>query len=122
MNYILIIDDDKWYGQSIANMLDVNKVALVNTPEEAIVMIDENIPDMIYLDFNLGVKNGLTVLNELQSWTDTRKVPIILLSSDGKRLNIDDWRNYGVVGILDKIELTSEKLNNAWRNYGKYSN
>ena len=119
MGYILIIDDDKWYGQSILNMHESDEVILANSPEEAIGVIDKNIPDMIYLDFNLGTRNGLTVLNELQSWTDTRAIPVVLLSSEGKRLNSGDWKNYGVVEILDKTELTREKLNSVWRRYGK---
>lgn len=122
MSYILIIDDDRWYSRSIANMLEIDKITIANNPEEAIIEIDKNIPNMIYLDLNLGTKNGLTVLNELQSWTDTRSIPIVLLSSNGKRLDIKDWQKYGVVEILDKTELTPEKLNNTWEKYGKSSN
>lgn len=122
MNYALIIDDDKWYGQSVANMIKSSKVIIVNTAEDAIIKINKNIPNMIYLDLNLGTQNGLTVLNELQSWTDTRTIPIVLLSSDSKRLNTKDWENYGVVEILDKTNLTPEVLNNTWEKYGKPSN
>lgn len=122
MRYILIIDDDRWYSRSIANMLEIDKITVANNPEEAVIEIDKNIPNMIYLDLNLGTKNGLTVLNELQSWTDTRSIPIVLLSSNGKRLDIKDWQKYGVVEILDKTELTPEKLNNTWEKYGKSSN
>jgi CheY-like chemotaxis protein len=78
-------------------------------------IIDKNIPDRIYLDLELGTRNGLTVLNELQSWSDTRTVPIALLSSDGRRLDIGDWRRYGVVEIFDKGELTPEMLNRAMK-------
>jgi CheY-like chemotaxis protein len=118
MNYILVIDDDRWYSQSVANMLDSREVVTVETPEAAIEEIDKNIPYMIYLDLELGTRNGLTVLNELQSWTDTRQIPIILLSSDGKRLDITDWQNYGVVAILDKSALTPQDLKESLK-YGK---
>jgi len=113
MSYILLIDDDKWYSQSISNMFKKQKVLVANSPEQAMTIIDTNIPYMIYLNLNLGSKNGITILNELQSWTDTRKVPIVLLSADGKRLNIADWEKYGVVEILDKTQLTPNSLNKS---------
>ena len=116
---VLIIDDDKWYGESIANMLIDCDVVVANHPEDAIRTIDEKIPNIIYLDIGLGTKNGLTILNELQSWVDTRIVPIVLLSSDGKRLNHDDWKKYGVVKILDKSETTAEIINGSLE-YGKF--
>jgi CheY-like chemotaxis protein len=60
----------------------------------------------------------LTVLNELQSWTDTRNVPIVLLSADGKRLDIRDWRKFGVAAILDKSALTPADLKGSLK-YGE---
>jgi CheY-like chemotaxis protein len=101
-------------------MIDSHKVLTVSTPEEAIEVIDKNIPYMIYLDPNLGTRNGLTVLNELQSWADTRAIPVVLLSHDGKRLDIKDWEKYGVVGILDKSEMTPDSLKESLK-YGKSS-
>jgi CheY-like chemotaxis protein len=115
MAFILIIDDDKWYRESIANSFSGGQILTAGSPEEAMSIIDKNIPDMIYLDLELGTRNGLTVLNELQSWSDTRTVPIVLLSTDGKRLDIGDWRRYGVVEIFDKGELTPEMLNRAMK-------
>jgi CheY-like chemotaxis protein len=120
MKYILIIDDDKWYSESISNVLNEYKVTIANTPDEAMQVIDKNIPFMIYLDLNLGARNGMTILNELQSWIDTRSVPIVLLHSDGKRLDINDWKKYGVVRILDKSQTTPEKIRESVI-YGKSS-
>jgi CheY-like chemotaxis protein len=110
MSYILIIESDQWYRQSVANMIKSHEVMTASTPEQAIEKIDENIPYMIYLDLNLGVRNGMTVLNELQSWTDTRRIPVVLLVDSAQQLNLQDWRQYGVVGILDKLSLTEAKL------------
>jgi Response regulator containing CheY-like receiver, AAA-type ATPase, and DNA-binding domains len=116
---ILIIDDDKWYSESVANMFDGCNVMAVNLPEFAMQIIDENIPNMIYLDIKLGSRNGITILNELQSWADTRDIPIVLLTD--KQLDIKDWKNYGVVDILDKAKITRKKLNESLE-HGKYSN
>ncbi|MDR3125844.1 MAG: response regulator [Candidatus Nomurabacteria bacterium] len=118
MSYILIIDSDKWYSQSLANMLENRSVVVVGGPEEAMAEIEKNIPYMIYLDLNLGTRNGLTLLNELQSWTDTKTLPVVLLTPEAKRLNIKDWRQYGVAAILDKTGLTPDILRESLR-YGE---
>jgi CheY-like chemotaxis protein len=107
---ILIVEDDKWYAESLKNLLRPRSVALADSPETAIVQLDEFQPDLILLDFQLGARNALVLLNELQSYTDSRNIPVVILATDGRRLDQADFQQYGVLKILDKAEITPQQL------------
>src|SRR5579884_4029176 len=53
--------------------------------EEAIQAISKNRihPDLVLLDINLPKRDGWEVLSELRANTDTRNVPVVVLSSSG---------------------------------------
>ena len=114
---ILIIEDDKWFAESLAliikSILEQCSQRIVHTAETAMTVIDEWQPDLLLLDLMLGTKNGLVLLHELQSYIDTRRIPIIIISIDGKRLNLDDLKQLGVVDVIDKTEMTPESLYTA---------
>ena len=107
---ILIVEDDKWFAESILSNLAEYDSKIADSPETAIIAIDEWQPDLLLLDMMLGTKNGLTLLHELQSYVDTRQIPVIIMSAEGKRLNIDDLRKLGVVDVIDKTNMTPELL------------
>jgi len=58
----------------------------------------------------LGEQNGLVLLNELQSYIDTRSLPIIILSLNTDKLDLDDLCQFGVRAILDKATITPDSL------------
>ena len=107
---ILIIEDDKWFAESVASFVLEHDIKIANDAEMAMDLIDKWQPELLILDIMLGAKNGLTLLHELQSYLDTRQIPIIILSVDGKRLDLDDLRCYGVKQIIDKSEMTPKLI------------
>lgn len=112
---ILIIDDDKWYNESLAESLrlqnekDLN-IKTVSDPEVSINIIDDFSPDVILLDFNLGSKNALVILNELQSYADTREIPVVVLTDGATKLRLEDLRQYNVKAILNKTTTTPKEI------------
>lgn len=112
---VLIVEDDKWYAESLASSLrsiqeDKIETIIANDAEDAVLKIDEQIPDKIILDFHLGSQNALVMLNELQSYTDTRFIPIVMLSSDASIMNINDFKQFGVKAICDKTIATPKEI------------
>ena len=116
MKKILLIEDDKWYAESLSRMLDEFEIKITDSAEKSIEIIDQDVPDVICLDLNLGAKNGLSLLHELQSYIDTRKIPIVILSTDARRLDVDNLLVYGVTKILDKTEITPDELKEELNN------
>lgn len=101
---IFIIDDDRVMAECIARMLrqaepDLD-VQIFSNGIEAVAALNDVVPSLIFLDVLLDGPDGFTVLNELVSYTDTAKIPIVLVSS--LNLQKHDLSNYGVVKILHK--------------------
>lgn len=111
MARILIIDDDKMMAECFAYALKTVKDYEISTCAHAIAameFLDHQFPDLIVLDILLDGPDGFSFLNELISYPDTMKIPVIIVSSlDLTRQNLS---HYGVVGILQKETMTPEQL------------
>lgn len=99
---ILVIDDDEIMAECVARA--VRKVAPVKIVSDAIAAMEGisqgEIPELVFLDILLDGPDGFTFLNEIVSYTDTAKIPIVIVSSlDFLK---DDLGGYGVVGVLKK--------------------
>lgn len=108
---IYIVDDDREFAECIAKMVRKffdGEIKIFSNAIEAISAIDAGLPKLVFLDILLDGPDGFTFLNEMSSYEDTASVPIVIMSSlnfTGKNL-----RNYGVVKILDKAEMTPEDV------------
>ena len=69
------------------------------------MFIDEALPDVIILDMLLPVTSGLTLLHELQSYSDTATIPVVMCTSMADILTLDELRPYGVRRLLDKVTM-----------------
>lgn len=66
------------------------------------------LPDLIFLEVLLSGPDAFTFLNELLSYEDTAKVPIVVVSSlDFATNNLAD---YNVVGYLNKETMTPQEI------------
>ena len=83
MKKILLVEDDKFLNDLYADALtqsgyEVNRVA---DAQVALDKLDEQGTDLIVLDIYLPVNNAFEIMQQLQSYSDWQKVPIILISS-----------------------------------------
>ena len=74
----------------------------------AISSLEKNIPDLIFLDFLLDGPDGFTYLNEIASYSDTNKIPIVLISSLYHEL--PKMSSYSVIAYLDKTTFTPDDI------------
>ena len=77
--------------------------------------IDKDFPNLIFLDILLTGPDGFTFLNELASYSDTSKIPVVVISS--LNLKGKDLSDYGVVGVLNKDTLTPKEVENYVKRY-----
>ena len=71
---------------------------------------------LIFLDILLDGPDGFTLLNELASYPDTCKIPIVIVSS--LYLKESDLSSYNVVGILSKDSMTPGDILSYAEEYG----
>jgi len=121
MNKILLIEDDHWLGDSYRQILTANgfDCQMVEGAELAMHKIDSSLPDLIIADVLLGDHTVVPLLHELQTYEDTRSVPVILCTSisAGAGELTKQLHSYGVVAVLDKATLTPETLLNTVREH-----
>ena len=104
---IFVIDDDKAMAKCIAKACGGN-VRIFGNAIEAMEMLADELPEMVFLDIMLSGPDGFTFLNETISYSDTVKIPIVIVSS--LDLGRYDLKEYGVVGVLDKSQMTPKDV------------
>lgn len=105
---IFVIDDDELMAECIERYAKPAPCRIFTNAIEAINAIDDEIPSLIFLDILLDGPDGFTFLNELASYSDTAKIPVVVVSS----LNLAgrNLTTYGVVGILNKDTMLPEDV------------
>lgn len=130
---IFIIDDDELFADCLKNaVLSADKtsektsaheaqnpstpsknpsplfVEIFKNALDAMSSLDDPLPALIFLDVLLPGADGFTFLNELVSYVDTSKIPIVLVTS--LELSEFNLKLYGVKGILNKEKLKPEDI------------
>ncbi len=109
---ILIVEDDVWQAEQYKRILEKNNYDTEISPHalDAIDRIDNYNPDVILMDILLTGSTAFALMNELQSYSDTSEKPVIICSSIGENLDIENLKKYGVKKILDKALMHPEDL------------
>jgi two-component system phosphate regulon response regulator PhoB len=83
---ILVVEDE----DSLATLLQYNlekegyDVRLANDGEEALLLVDEKLPDLVVLDWMLPKVSGIEVCRRLRQGAESRNIPIIMLTARGE--------------------------------------
>ncbi|MBR3180276.1 response regulator [Candidatus Saccharibacteria bacterium] len=105
---IYIIDDNRPMAECIALATKYPAQIFSNAIVAMQTIASGELPSLIFLDILLDGPDGFTFLNELASYTDTAKIPVVIVSSlDFKN---QDLKSYGVVGVLNKDTFTPEEV------------
>lgn len=59
-------------------------------------------PDMIFLDLNMPLMNGMQFLKACQSMGSCRDIPVIILSTSSERETINETKELGARGYITK--------------------
>lgn len=110
---ILYIEDNP------ANLMLVTKVIdkqtsynLISAPNAylGINLAESEIPDLILMDINLPGINGYEALKQLQIKPETQKIPVIAVSANAMKRDIDKGKAAGFTEYLTKPFVISELL------------
>jgi len=90
---------------------------------QALQLIDEELPDLILLDWMLPGVSGIEVCRQLKARKDTREIPIIMLSARSEEVDkvrgletgADDYmqKPYGIQELLARIKLQLKRVRPA---------
>jgi two-component system, OmpR family, alkaline phosphatase synthesis response regulator PhoP len=81
---ILIVEDEQDVAGLIKHAIERNgdaEAEIVGSGDSALKAVSERPPDLLVLDLNLPVLDGVEVCRILRSRTDTKRLPIIILTA-----------------------------------------
>jgi CheY-like chemotaxis protein len=112
MSRVLVVEDDIWLAEQHGRTLVSAgyDVAIANHVFKAVEDIDTFKPDVILLDILLTGNTGFTLLHELQSYTDTDNIPVIVCTNLAADISPETLKPYGVVKVLDKTTMHPEDI------------
>ena len=109
-----VIEDNEIMSELMARYLrGITEVKTFNDVISAISRISDDKPDMIFLDVLLTGPNGFTFLNEIVSYEDTAKIPVVIVSS--LDLKTESLKNYNVIKIIKKEEMIPDDIKDIAR-------
>jgi len=107
---VLLVDDEPDFTQPMAFWLKSKgyEPIEVTSGEEALKLIKETPPDIVFLDINMPVMDGLATLKKIREFN--KDIPVVIVSA-----YVDDPRgresySYGIAGVFYKGDDLSEGL------------
>ena len=112
---VLLVEDEAAQREVLAYNLESEgfEVARAETGDEALLLVDEETPDVIVLDWMLPGVSGIEICRRLKTRAQTRDVPIIMLSARSEEADrvrgldtgADDYvvKPYSVVELMARV-------------------
>ncbi|MDX5402241.1 MAG: phosphate regulon transcriptional regulator PhoB [Rhodobacterales bacterium] len=112
---VLIVEDEPAQREVLAYNLEAEgfRVSRAENGEEALLLIAEEAPDLIVLDWMLPNVSGIEVCRQLKMRADTRGVPVIMLSARSEEVDkvrgletgADDYviKPYSVIELMARV-------------------
>jgi two-component system, OmpR family, phosphate regulon response regulator PhoB len=84
--YILVVEDEEALRTLLSYNLEKEgyAVSTAGDGEEALMMVNERLPDLLILDWMLPKVPGIEVCRRVRARTDARNVPIVMLTARGE--------------------------------------
>lgn len=114
---ILLVEDDMFLSKIMEERLQDEgwEVNLAGNGEEGIQKVKSYLPDLVLLDMILPKMNGFEVLEALKRDSQTKNIPVIVLSNLGQDEDIKNAKKIGAADYLVKsnfsIKAIIEKIN-----------
>ncbi len=111
MKKILIIEDNVILAENFERILRKNfEISHANSAEKAILKINKRLPDLILLDILLEGHSAFALLNELQSYADTARIPVVICSDLAAELEMESLKHFNVRDIFEKSQFQPREL------------
>ncbi len=101
---ILVVDDEPSIAGAMKAVLELNGYS-VNTAascDEALTMVDENPPEMIFSDINMPRRSGFELLRLLKSNGETAAIPLVFVSALARNEDVQNGLDAGADGYITK--------------------
>ncbi|QCO55094.1 phosphate regulon transcriptional regulatory protein PhoB [Pseudorhodobacter turbinis] len=112
---VLLVEDEPAQREVLTYNLEAEgfSVRCAENGEEAILMVNEALPNLVILDWMIPLMSGIEVCRQLKNRFDTRNIPIIMLSARSEEVDTvrgletgaDDYviKPYSVLELMARV-------------------
>lgn len=87
---ILLIDDSNIQLRALNELLkEKYEVSMATSATQALKLISENVPDMIFLDYEMPICDGKKTLEMIREQDESKDVPVVFLTGVSNKKHID---------------------------------
>ena len=122
---VLLVEDEPAQRKMLAYNLEAEgfDVITADNGEDGLILVDENDPDLIVLDWMMPQLSGIEVCRRLKSNSKTRQIPVIMLSAranevdrvHGLETGADDYvaKPYSVIELMARVKAHLRRIRAA---------
>lgn len=112
MPKILIVEDDPFLLKMYAKKLQIEgyEVETAKDGEEGLSKLKSFMPDLALMDLMLPKINGLEAIEKAKADTQTKNIPILVLSNLSATTDTETAVKKGAVGYLIKSDFTPSQV------------
>jgi len=113
---VLLVEDESAQREMLAYNLEAEgfDVITADNGEDGLILVDENDPDLIVLDWMMPQLSGIEVCRRLKSNSKTRQIPVVMLSARAEEVDrvrgletgADDYvvKPYSVIELMARVK------------------
>ena len=122
---VLLVEDEPAQRELLAYNLKAEgfDVITADNGEDGLILVDENDPDLIVLDWMMPQLSGIEVCRRLKSNSKTRQTPVIMLSARAEEVDrvrgletgADDYvvKPYSVIELMARVKAHLRRIRAA---------
>jgi two-component system phosphate regulon response regulator PhoB len=122
---VLLVEDDMAQREMLSYNLEAAGYNVVTSDngEDALILVDENDPDLIILDWMMPRLSGLETCRRLKSRPKTRNIPVLMLSARSEEVDrvrgldtgADDYvvKPYAVAELMARVKAHLRRMRAA---------
>ena len=122
---VLLVEDEPAQRGLLAYNLEAEgfDVITADNGEDGLILVDENDPDLIVLDWMMPQLSGIEVCRRLKSNSKTRQIPVIMLSARAEEVDrvrgletgADDYvvKPYSVIELMARVKAHLRRIRAA---------
>ena len=122
---VLLVEDEPAQRELLAYNLEAEgfDVITADNGEDGLILVDENDPDLIVLDWMMPQLSGIEVCRRLKSNSKTRQIPVIMLSARAEEVDrvrgletgADDYvvKPYSLIEFMARVKAHLRRIRAA---------
>lgn len=102
--HVLLVEDDGFLASIYAQKLELEgfEVSLATNGEDGLRLAAKVSPDIILLDLIMPKLDGFQVLEQLKKDSETKAIPVLILSNLGQKEDVERCIALGAAGYMIK--------------------